>query len=451
MPRLAVIKKLPLRRFEAVNMTGADLLFRKLTQLGVDRPAVIYSEATVMAQDGAVHEALRKMQSIAPIEAGGFAAAHLWIAQAIYSRRVTVPEEKRADLAERHLRHVLHQFPNEPLATQLMADVLGEAGRYGESQALLNDLTGHRCSPYQQIRLARSYWKWGQQDAAHKLAILASDGYRAIHDQGEWLNPEDYLHWLAAEEMLGRPAYGLEVLRMAVSTNDSYDNVLTQADKIALRFLSISWETGDRELWLDAAERALQIEPILESVQLNILSTASRNAQVAPRVRELMVPFIASGRASARVQTLTADLSMVARNYLQARTDYERILADDETNIKVANNLAWIYGHVKPVDLDKALKLANQAIGFAPDNASLRETRAQILVKLEQWREAAADLEYALNGLPDYYPIHDALAECYSHLDQAELASAHRERSRLLRIKKLESRLSRTADITPST
>ena len=220
---------------------------------------------------------------------------------------------------------------------------------------------------------------------------------------------------------------------MSLLTTD-YDDVLTQADKIALRFLSISWETGDYDHWIDAAERALQIEPILESVQLNILTLASRNPRIAPRVRELIVPHIETGRASPQVEKLTADLSMVSGNYVQARDDYERILANDATNLKVANNLAWIYGNVDPVDLDKAIKLANQAVGYAPNNASLRETRAQILVKLKQWRQAAEDLEVALNGLPDYYPIHDALAECYDHLDQAELATAHRERSRLLRL-----------------
>jgi tetratricopeptide (TPR) repeat protein len=155
-------------------------------------------------------------------------------------------------------------------------------------------------------------------------------------------------------------------------------------------------------------------------------------------VRELIVPYIETGRASPQVEKLTADLSMVSGNYIQARDDYERILDNDETNLKVANNLAWIYGHVDPVDLDKALSLANQAVGYAPDNASLRETRAQILVKQEKWREAAQDLEFALNGLPDYFPIHDALADCYEHLGQAELASAHRERSRLLKLKQVK-------------
>ena len=117
--------------FEAIRNrehAKADLLFRKLTQLGVDRPAVIYSEASVMADEGDIEAAFEKMQSIAPLEEGGFAAAHFWIAQAIYSRIVTVPEHKRTALAEQHLEHVLSQFPNEPMATQLMADVLREAG-----------------------------------------------------------------------------------------------------------------------------------------------------------------------------------------------------------------------------------------------------------------------------------------------------------------------------------
>ncbi len=426
--------------FEAIRNrehAKADLLFRKLTQMGVDRPAVIYSEASVLAEEGDLQTAFEKMQSIAPLDEGGFAAAHFWIAQATYSRIVSVPEDERMDLAERHLRHVLNQFPSELMATRLMADIMREAGRYDEGAILLKDITGRRSSPSEQTRLARSYWKWGKLNTARELALLASDGFRQRNDGGELLDSDDFLHWLAAEEILGRSLHGLEVLGMALQTN-TYDDVLTQAEKIAFRFLTVNWEAGDYELWLDGAERALQIEPIQESVQLHVLTTASRNPSIAPRVRDLIVPFIESGRASPKVEKLVADLSMVSGNYSLAREDYERILKRDETNLKVANNLAWIYSHVEPVDLVRGLELANQAVGVAPNNASLRETRAQILIKLKRWHAAVDDLEIALNGLPDYYPIHDALSECFKHLNQPELADAHRERSRLLKLKRVQ-------------
>ena len=61
-----------------------------------------------------------------------------------------------------------------------------------------------------------------------------------------------------------------------------------------------------------------------------------------------------------------------------------------------------------------------------PENAHYRETRGQILIKLQRWSDAVRDLELALNGMPESQPIHRSLAEAYEQLGDATLAAAHR-------------------------
>ena len=64
---------------------------------------------------------------------------------------------------------------------------------------------------------------------------------------------------------------------------------------------------------------------------------------------------------------------------------------------------------------------------FVPSNPHYRETRGQILLQLEHWRDAATELEIALNGMPDSKPIHQSLAIAYEKLGRSEAARMHRQ------------------------
>ena len=91
------------------------------------------------------------------------------------------------------------------------------------------------------------------------------------------------------------------------------------------------------------------------------------------------------------------------------------------------NNYAWVLANSEPQDLEKSLAIANKALELSPDEYRFRETRGQILVQLGRWHKAIADLEYALNGMPEFEPVHTSLALAYENIGKAELARAHRD------------------------
>ena len=66
----------------------------------------------------------------------------------------------------------------------------------------------------------------------------------------------------------------------------------------------------------------------------------------------------------------------------------------------VANNLAWVLAFSPPVDLPRALELANAAVNKVPNEPRFRGTRGQILARMEKWKEALPDLEEALKIFP---------------------------------------------------
>jgi len=94
------------------------------------------------------------------------------------------------------------------------------------------------------------------------------------------------------------------------------------------------------------------------------------------------------------------------------------------------NNLAYALLSKNDKELlPKALDLSNAALTQIPDYPALLETRGQILLKMERYREAIADLEKALAD-PNMRPTaHRGLAEAYTKLGLAELAEENRRQA----------------------
>ena len=78
-------------------------------------------------------------------------------------------------------------------------------------------------------------------------------------------------------------------------------------------------------------------------------------------------------------------------------------------------------------DWERAFRLSDAAVRTMPNHTYLRETRGQILVNLERYTEAIADLEYALAAKELRPQIRDSLAIAYDALGQPEIAQRQRE------------------------
>jgi predicted Zn-dependent protease len=111
---------------------------------------------------------------------------------------------------------------------------------------------------------------------------------------------------------------------------------------------------------------------------------------------------------------------------LPARQLLKRVLREQPDNPVAWNNYAWALSQQPNKDLEVALAAVNHALALAPQEFRFRETRGQINLALGLWSEAAEDLEFALNGMPDAAVIHVSLAKAYEALGQKELAQMHR-------------------------
>jgi tetratricopeptide (TPR) repeat protein len=234
--------------------------------------------------------------------------------------------------------------------------------------------------------------------------------------------------------------------------------VLDERDQEAYRLLIEGWESTRHPLMKMAAgeARVFTAERMKRSVGVReslaergpLLYQALELAPTSPVVLEAVVQFsiecseVEDRELRAVRKKLLAGVEPAAMHFIEGTValmngDHEpaehhlSLAAGDWVNMGgLLNNLAYALLSKNDEELlPKALDLSNAALTQIPDYPALLETRGQILLKMERYREAIADLEKALAD-PNMRPTaHRGLAEAYTQLGLAELAEENRRQA----------------------
>lgn len=138
--------------------------------------------------------------------------------------------------------------------------------------------------------------------------------------------------------------------------------------------------------------------------------------------------IVAEAEQPALAHLCLGNVSWVEHNTEQAHFHFERAVAIDPKLTVVLNNLAWLLAHdEKQRDLDRALAMINEALAENPGFPRFLDTRGTILMKMDRWNDALADLETAVREMPNASPVHVKLAEIYDRLGFPVIAESHRE------------------------
>ncbi|MCA9260770.1 MAG: hypothetical protein KDA61_16265, partial [Planctomycetales bacterium] len=114
----------------------------------------------------------------------------------------------------------------------------------------------------------------------------------------------------------------------------------------------------------------------------------------------------------------------------RAEALFRHAIASEPRRAVLWNNLAWVLLHRDLPDLTAAHDASMRACELAPNEPRFRETRGQIYLKLEQWPQAIADLEYAVGQMPDYREGRLSLARAYDAVGELEKAAEQRRLAR---------------------
>lgn len=95
----------------------------------------------------------------------------------------------------------------------------------------------------------------------------------------------------------------------------------------------------------------------------------------------------------------------------------------------VLNNLATAIVRGQGDTNDRALQLANETLTLLPDHPDALSTRGEVYLAMERWPEAIADLTQSLQHRAKSAELHRLLEKAYLGIDDAQMATEHRQRA----------------------
>jgi len=129
-----------------------------------------------------------------------------------------------------------------------------------------------------------------------------------------------------------------------------------------------------------------------------------------------------------------ANLYQHLKQYNKAVKHYEALLTQQEDNVILLNNLAWVYDQIKN---PKALALAEKAFKKAPKSGIVADTYGYILLKNNKKQQGLKVLQQASELIPDSSKIQLHLAEAY-------IANKNRAQARLILQKLIDNNQEKT-------
>ncbi|MCA9218304.1 MAG: hypothetical protein KDB27_34785 [Planctomycetales bacterium] len=405
-------------RVEGHNV-DAELYERKLASMGVTNDGYEFRKALQNEPSVGAEATMEIMLRLAPHEGKGYPEAHRWVGLMLASGTAKLQDRSLPETVLHHLRQYIDNRGNDAAALQVMAEMYLQQQQYAQSLDCLHEIALSELDRVNMVRLASSFQRSGDSEAAIKVAGMAIVKF----EQGTPANysVEEFMFWVVAERLRGDHAGMADVL-LVMSQHVPQDDAKS-FEKIAALCIKRA-ATDGADSFVQAAKKCIRALPNNEEVGAAI-SAELADDEISDRLSLAIKPEIEQGLAPVQVLGRMADMYAVNGRQPLARDVYERILEKDPTDIRIANNLAWLWATVEPFDLKRAMSFANTALEIDPSREFVLETRGQIFFKLEKYHEAITDLTKALNGLPNYAPIHETLAKCYEKTGQKELSDYH--------------------------
>ncbi|MEZ6100099.1 MAG: hypothetical protein R3E01_14120 [Pirellulaceae bacterium] len=420
------------REMEAGDYERVQLLGRRLQRLGEDVEYTRYQAALRLPDDrGGTERAYAIMSEMAPSNALGFIPAHVWIVQRLIAGTIpSFSDDDRWSMAQKHvdlIRQWNRDHDDDDRLAVMQAYVYAGQQRWKEAANELQAVESKKDGTY--LDLFRMYVSGGQadeaRDAARKVIRICNE--RAVGEERDFTSNE-YVLWAAAyqvdQDLLASQRV-LEEARdklpddriVAVSLRGVYVTRLRQILESMNTSPSVAVELVVRLNELSTSEE-------VDALAAEMYGLGKRSDNVAWRT---IVALAEDNRTSGQFLQSLGSHAALDGEFELARIWLGRAVERDPHSHVALNNLAWVLANCEPYDLQKSILLSNHAIELVPDAYRYRETRGQTYVRLKLWNEAIADLEFALNGMPEDKNIHAALATAYDAVGKPALAKAHRE------------------------
>lgn len=404
----------------------AEICLRKLKRLAPKDDRTVYGLAKIAQHKGDLSGASRLMERIAPIDRIGYGPAHFWTAQRISQRHEGLTNEQIRSLVH-HLESTLASEPDHTDARIMLARV--ELARRNFERALGHLVAIVDARPAVRLTIAKIHLHQGATSRGQAEAERAAKYFREQVEQDK-NNIAARLSWAESVWLQGEFSVAVSILRAGLVNSDDRRLKMAMADLYVNQCGRVwDWPQTDLGARLELLQRALYYRPNHPQALNRLATFVDQSGEVAEEARQMLKDVLAEGKATSTVHLILGTNRAAADDLDQAMVHLEQAYRLNPQMPVVLNNLAWVLANSAEPQLDRALELTNSALRLAPAQPEIRETRGQILVRMQRWQEALVDLELALRGFPKRSQLHATLALVYKKLGDTELAEKHKQRA----------------------
>jgi tetratricopeptide (TPR) repeat protein len=398
----------------------AELCLRKMQALAPENHSAKYHLALMAAREDNLEMARASMRSIATAETG-FGPAHFWLAMDILQREGEKTEEELIE-ARTRLELAIGVLAEPMQARATLAQLYLREGKQRRAAAQLEQVAVEQ--PATHMAVARLYLSLGDKKKSVEHAEKACT-YFEHAVEGEPDDVDNRL-WLAQSLALVDDFDKAHSVLVAGVSRTNDERLRKSLSRFYLsRANQLSENEGAQKL--EYIQQALALSPDDPDLVARLAPFAMADAPQAAQIREQLHALLAEGHAPAIVHFILGTIATEDGDEQRAILHLEQAYAHNPRMAAVANNLAWVLAKAKEPQLDRALKLAGNAIEAAPNHPELRATRGGIHLELGNWKDALTDLEMALETFPKRASLHEGIAQAYDELGLPDLAEQHRK------------------------
>ncbi|MCR9296126.1 MAG: tetratricopeptide repeat protein, partial [bacterium] len=324
-----------------------------------------------------------------------------------------------------------HNDPSALLPKKILVEVLRKSGDTQQAYQLLHSAADEdQEAAYMMAVLADEVGR--REEAARRAQMLVRKYEDAIQR-----NPEDHesrLRWASLLVLAGDERKAIDALQEGLrrAADDKQKKQLRSAMVEAIVVSSKKLQQQDDSpsallVSLRMLKEAMRIDAtnvnLLEAISDACVRTTDSNNNQLEILRESLVQGVDPDTAHFILGTAALN-----QGNIQEATQHLEISIRNNPGLPgLLNNMACLILSEESPDLERALRLSEAALRSQPNHTYLRETRGQILFRMQRYTEAIADLEFALSSPELRKNIRHTLAEAYDALGQTEIAERQRE------------------------
>ena len=365
-------------------------------------------------------EAQGLLATLAPLDRPGYGEAHLFIAQRLLTTSNAPPDARR--LAEQHLLRAIEGNSKLTDAHNILGQIYTSEGNYQAAKKHLMEVVAERGEA--NLLLALVLRSLGDDSGADAYAERAVKYFSTKIAEATGDDSPSRMGLANAYLMLKNYESAMKAIQ------DGYRASGSPSYRPAIGALYGAWaqaiskeQPGEVSRRLELVQSGLEYAPQSEVLLRELAGLTSAEGPQGEIAREAIAKRMAEGGTTSAMLHFFLGMDCWKRGKIQEAERHYALAFEAASNVpSVANNMAMILLVGDSPDPERALSIIQPVLERFPNNAGFRSTRAQALLKLKRYKEAANDLELALPYLSSKRGARVALAEAYRGLGFENLA-----------------------------